>query len=295
MATSQLDEGYSDGADTRSQPDSDMAYTSDTIASKGDSEFQDLVQRALDLTDEARKQLMLLLISSLDNKDKLEVNRYIKNLTHFDPALYLPAEMVLNVFSYLSPKDLLTASQVSRAWRVRSQDQKLWRACFAREGWVVDKGRLEDLERGLEERSNKVATKRRSLVKDGVVAPSLQRRESRKRTRVEAFSDGETSGSGMEGVDSAADEQIGGLESNTAESMEGVETAEVSAPAQEETTTSGSIQTTVSNTSGTTISAATAFEAYQRRYSFDSTMYPTLNAPPTPANFQIGSQAYRSE
>ena len=287
MTTSQLDEGYSDGADTRSQPDSDMAFTGDTLTDKGDSQYQTVLEAAMGMSDEKRKQLVLVLISSLDNKSKLDVNRYIKNLTHFDPALYLPAELVLNVFSYLSPKDLLTASQVSRAWRVRSQENNLWRTCFAREGWVVDKGRLEEFEQKLEfdAKSSKWAASKRTQGDEGAIASSLQRRESRKRTRVEAFSDGETSGSGMEGVDGLTDKQIAALH-HAADGMEGVEsTSGLSTQAQ--TGSEGDIRATADNVQGTPISASTTYEAYQRRYSIDTLSYPTFNPPPSPADIQL--------
>ena len=292
MAT--VDEGYSDGADTRSQPDSDMAYTAEPLLSKEDAEFQAILNAATGMSEDRRKQLMLLLVAGLENKHKLELKKHIEHLTNFDPTHYLPAELILNVFSYLSPKDLLSASSVNRGWRARSHDQKLWRGCFAREGWVADKARIEEIERDLEVQNGRMREglgKRRSQGNDGLAAPSLQRRESRKRTRVEAFSDGETSGSGMERMGGAGDDANAVDDSSSGEEMEGVEGLTIGAlagmHAQDEYDSSGTIRAMRNMVPGTTIPAATAFEAYQRRYSFDNAAYPLLNPPSAAADFQL--------
>ena len=59
-------------------------------------------------------------------------------LLHMDPVLKLPPEITSEIFSYLDPKDLLTASLASRTWRVRISDSRLWRDLYFSEGWRVD-------------------------------------------------------------------------------------------------------------------------------------------------------------
>ncbi|KAF7592666.1 hypothetical protein BBP40_012629 [Aspergillus hancockii] len=55
-----------------------------------------------------------------------------------DPVVRLPPEITSEIFSYLDPKTLLTASLASRAWRNRITDSRLWRGKYIDEGWRVD-------------------------------------------------------------------------------------------------------------------------------------------------------------
>ena len=59
-------------------------------------------------------------------------------LFHKDPVAYFPAEMIHQIFSYLSPANLLEASKVSKGWRNRVLDGRLWREKFRMEGWVLN-------------------------------------------------------------------------------------------------------------------------------------------------------------
>ena len=107
---------------------------------------------------------------------------------------------MLQVLSYLSPKDLVNCSTISRTWRPRTRDEKLWRGCFAREGWVVDSAKIA----AYEERERRKATQAGSS-KKGHGVSLLERRGSRKRKTEEAFSEGEAvtdaASDGMEGVE----------------------------------------------------------------------------------------------
>ncbi|KAK4554782.1 hypothetical protein LTR86_008284 [Recurvomyces mirabilis] len=195
--SNQVDEGYS-GEETRSQSESEM-YHGDL-----DPATRHMLELLLAMPVEQRRQIIEAGIRSLPSAEKQAVGHYCTNLTHFDPALYLPAELMLGVLSYLSPYDLLIASRVSLAWRQRAQDEKLWRICFAREGWVMDRGKMDAFE-------EKARLKGRRVAEGGI-----QRKGSRKRKTEEAFSsEGEavtsrrTSGGsvgeedGMEGVEMA--------------------------------------------------------------------------------------------
>nr|POE47008.1 isoform 2 of f-box/wd repeat-containing protein 1a [Quercus suber] len=165
-----LDEGYDED---RSQPDSDML-----CPDASDTAMHQVLASALDLPTEQRK---------LPNVDKEKLGLLCEELIHFDPAHYLPNELMLQIFSYLDPVDLLTASSVSRPWRARSQDERLWRLCFAREGWQLDGGKLA----ALEAREKSTNQDKVSDVDDQAATSALSRSGSRKRPREEAFSESE--------------------------------------------------------------------------------------------------------
>ena len=134
---------------------------------------------------------------------KEEIKAHINYLTHFDPVQILPNEVVLQIFSYLSPRDLLITSTVSQEWRLLSQDEEVWHRCFLREGWAMDRTRITDFENLVQQRGVRIAnggTKNKDR-------PLLERRESKKRKTEEAFSEGEGAApgpydtDGMEGVE----------------------------------------------------------------------------------------------
>ena len=54
-------------------------------------------------------------------------------LLYIDPLLKLPPEITAQVFAYLDPPMLLEASRVSKAWRSRILDSRLWRNKFRSE------------------------------------------------------------------------------------------------------------------------------------------------------------------
>jgi F-box and WD-40 domain protein 1/11 len=149
------------------------------------------------------------IIHSLDNDLKEQLQRHIEGLLHFDPVTYLPIEIFLQILSYLSPKDLLHSSTVSRSWRERAFDERLWQRCFAREGWLVDKESLGAWERAAQ-RYGRVRAE--VLLTNGAPTahPSLERHESRKRRRGEAFNDRDSTDDEVSGMrtDGTADEAL---------------------------------------------------------------------------------------
>lgn len=56
MRNSQLDEGYSEGAETRSQSDSDMIYTAVDLNSSSEQRVQEVLQYIMALPSEERKR-----------------------------------------------------------------------------------------------------------------------------------------------------------------------------------------------------------------------------------------------
>lgn len=71
-----------------------------------------------------------------------------------DPVLKLPPEITSEIFSYLDPQTLLTASLASHAWRSRTFDSRLWREFYIREGWRADFDAIRKFEQEHSESSN---------------------------------------------------------------------------------------------------------------------------------------------
>lgn len=67
-------------------------------------------------------------------------------LLHMDPVGKLPPELTFEIFSYLDPRTLLTASLASRSWRHRILDSGLWRVLYINEGWRVDTRAIQNFE-----------------------------------------------------------------------------------------------------------------------------------------------------
>lgn len=130
-------------------------------------------------------------------------------MVYFDPVQYLPNELILQTFANLPPKDLLSCSLVSRGWRERSRDERLWRDCFSREGWDMDNTKFQKHEKVAQRHGVSEATRRL-----GTFTATLQRRGSRKRPRDEAFSENEST---------KARESFSSEDGESSDGMEGVE------------------------------------------------------------------------
>lgn len=94
-----------------------------------------------------------------------------------DPVLRLPPEITAEVFSYLDPATLYTASLASRNWRNRIIDPRLWKDMYIREGWRVDIDAVTRFERLHTERFMSQIRKSRSRHADSdSPEPQLKRR-----------------------------------------------------------------------------------------------------------------------
>ena len=65
---------------------------------------------------------------------------------HFDPVKCLPHEIITQIFHYLHPITLCKAALVSRSWRQRALDPKLWRRLFSLEGWTYSSDNVRAFE-----------------------------------------------------------------------------------------------------------------------------------------------------
>ncbi|KAL3443048.1 WD40-repeat-containing domain protein [Aspergillus insuetus] len=124
-----VDEGYSD--DTRSQADKELSRTpSDDVMSIPDW--------VLAHNEVERAEIAYNLLLTLRTSTVASVVERLTPLLHMDPVLKLPPEITSEIFSYLDPQTLLTASLASRAWRSRVFDSRLWKDLYIGEGWRVD-------------------------------------------------------------------------------------------------------------------------------------------------------------
>uniref|UniRef100_A0A3Q3FK35 Coiled-coil domain containing 28A n=1 Tax=Labrus bergylta TaxID=56723 RepID=A0A3Q3FK35_9LABR len=92
-------------------------------------------------TDRQRKQL---LYSLLTRCSKTQLNRYCRDLlietvpvTQVDFTAVLPRFLSLYVMSFLSPRDLCSAAQVSWQWRVLAEQDCLWADRCIKRGWFL--------------------------------------------------------------------------------------------------------------------------------------------------------------
>jgi F-box and WD-40 domain protein 1/11 len=94
-----------------------------------------------------------------------------------DPVQKLPPEITAEIFSYLDPASLLTASLASHAWRNRVYDSRLWRELYINEGWGLDIDALRRFERQHSEPPFSQNRKSRTRHADSDVSePQLKRR-----------------------------------------------------------------------------------------------------------------------
>ncbi|KAL1957780.1 hypothetical protein VTO42DRAFT_5498 [Malbranchea cinnamomea] len=117
-----LDEGYSD--ETKSQAENDD--TNDVL---------ELPEWLLGHSETARAELAYSLLRTLRTSTIAAVVDRLFPILHIDPVQKLPPEITAEIFSYLDPSTLLTASLASRAWRARILDTRLWRHLYLNEGW----------------------------------------------------------------------------------------------------------------------------------------------------------------
>ncbi|KAL4742562.1 WD40-repeat-containing domain protein [Aspergillus similis] len=124
-----VDEGYAD--DTRSQADKELLrIPSDDVMSIPDW--------VLAHSETERAEIAYSLLRTLRTSTIAAVVERLSPLLHMDPVLRLPPEITAEIFSYLDPQTLITASLASRAWRDRILDSRLWKELYIGEGWRVD-------------------------------------------------------------------------------------------------------------------------------------------------------------
>ncbi|KAK5174211.1 uncharacterized protein LTR77_001291 [Saxophila tyrrhenica] len=278
-----LDEGYSGD-----RSDSDMAYAAMQPSVASTPDMDAVLRSAMMLSTEKRKELAMSLVHTMPNDCKEDVRLLIERLTHFDPAAYLPTEIFLHVFDYLSPTDLLATSMVSRRWRDRSFDERLWQLCFAREGWELDKGAVERfVEQARDYGQRKMDARLDRQQRRDRATAVLERRESRKRRRVEAFSGDLTSDSDSAGgLDLGIQEdRAEGKTPSDVEEMDGLE----------QTSTAG-VDPTASKlpVESTMILSEVLNRRFDPYNSYDLNKYRNITFPPSPADIKLRPSVFQT-
>ncbi|KAI9844124.1 MAG: hypothetical protein M1838_002320 [Thelocarpon superellum] len=154
MQTSfKVDEGYSE--ETRSQAGSDAAVF--TPSSRAGDLTMDTTDVGLPpwittLPEADRSELAYSILRTLRASSMTSIIERLHPILHLDPIHYLPPELTFQIFSYLEPRALLIASAISKAWRERAVDSRLWKDLYGREGWAVEAREVrqyeEELQRG---------------------------------------------------------------------------------------------------------------------------------------------------
>lgn len=99
------------------------------------------------MTHATSTELAYTILRSLRTSTIASVVDRLTPLLHMDPVFKLPPEITAEIFAYLDPATLLTASLASRSWRARIFDSRLWRDLYIREGWRLDIDAIRRYER----------------------------------------------------------------------------------------------------------------------------------------------------
>ncbi|KAL9612455.1 MAG: hypothetical protein Q9167_002964 [Letrouitia subvulpina] len=171
-----IDEGYSEDARSQDDPDSPMKIESSMadVFSSTWATGASIPEQILALNETDRSEFVYRVLRTLRTSSVAAIVDRLTPLLHIDPVAVLPPEITSEMFSYLSPTTLLEASRVSRAWRERALDSRLWRLKFRSEGWGLD---MEAVRRF--EQSNKRPRKTRSRRAETHAEQRRQKRRAR--------------------------------------------------------------------------------------------------------------------
>lgn len=233
---SEPDEGYIGGSEeTRNASESDTSLQDDTMEDAtekfviGKSKIQTLLDavpkegvglllevlvNALDSDKDIRslERLVSLAVAALPTSSVAALVDQVHPRLHIDPVLKLPTEITEMVFHSLGPEDLLNCSRMSKTWRLRVRDAKLWKTMFFREGWITDSRQIEKgIETANARRSGSKPT-RRKLQGDFEANSSRKRQQ---RASIDSIT--------RESEARAWSEQHGPIEADEEQAMEGVE------------------------------------------------------------------------
>ncbi|MCJ1391489.1 hypothetical protein MMC18_004353 [Xylographa bjoerkii] len=144
-----LDEGYSE--ETRSQDDGDSTMGAEPRSSNpivtSLSPLVGLPDAVMALTEAERSEYVYNVLRTLRTSTIAAIVERLRPLLHIDPVRVLPPETTSQIFSYLAPPMLLQASKVSKAWRERTLDSRLWKQKYIAEGWPLDVSEVTSFER----------------------------------------------------------------------------------------------------------------------------------------------------
>ncbi|KAF3481400.1 sulfur metabolite repression control protein [Arthroderma uncinatum] len=160
-----IDEGYSD--ETKSLQENESVQ--DTL---------ELPAWILSRSEADRADLAYTLLRTLRTSTISTVIDRLTPLLHMDPVYKLPPEITAEIFSYLDPTTLLTASLASKPWRSRILDSRLWRGLYIKEGWRLNMTAIRDFHtQSSEIAKQQQSRKSRNRISDtDSVQPQLKKR-----------------------------------------------------------------------------------------------------------------------
>lgn len=143
-----VDEGYSEDPfrQTGSEVEAEVEQSASNVdqdSTQIDAVRHWLFSQPLDL----RIALARELLQSIPNTNLSELVKEANQRLHFDPVICFPQELISNIFEYCDPQSLFHSSLVSKNWRERACDPRLWRRLYALEGWTHNADNLRTLER----------------------------------------------------------------------------------------------------------------------------------------------------
>ena len=101
------------------------------------------------LTANVSLELAYTILRTLRTSSMAAIVDRLHPILHLDPVMFLPPELTFEIFSYLPPQCLLTASTISRAWRARALDSRLWKELYGQEGWAVERQEVRQFENAM--------------------------------------------------------------------------------------------------------------------------------------------------
>ncbi|KAK2732349.1 hypothetical protein FQN57_002935 [Myotisia sp. PD_48] len=120
------------------EPSIDEGYSDDTKLQNEDGSGRDLLLPTWILSSSEAQRAVHKILETLPASTISTVINRIMPLLHMDPVIVLPPEITAEIFSYLDPCTLLTASLASKTWRSRILDSRLWRGLYLQEGWRLN-------------------------------------------------------------------------------------------------------------------------------------------------------------
>ncbi|OLL22079.1 F-box/WD repeat-containing protein pof11 [Neolecta irregularis DAH-3] len=106
----------------------------------------DLPPWLLGLQHEQRADFALSLLLTLPTAYIAKVSERLVPYLHRDFVTTLPSELCMQIFSFLSTRELLAAALVSKSWRRFALEPRLWRSLYFLNGWSVNVDRIGELE-----------------------------------------------------------------------------------------------------------------------------------------------------
>jgi F-box and WD-40 domain protein 1/11 len=150
-------------------------------------------------------------------------------LLHIDPVVFLPPEITFEIFSYFDPPTLLRATTLSKSWRARALDSRLWRKLFGSEGWNSNIRQVRAFEEAQRQREADQQKKGKSRARPAEAVSDAESKSPKKRAREKSLfaPDDEDTHMGTTESGTQWGEQHGAVEADEDEKMEDVTTEAV--------------------------------------------------------------------